>query len=159
VGEDVHRGPEDALEDHVGEREGHRRVLCGAPQELAVLTDRLQDPARPAVALLEQVEQLVGRLGIGDRLRLVVDLPAFCEQLEREVAVLGEGVVVVAADLLAARLGRPRSEPGMMFTSRKKPCAARTVLRPSMYRAPERGAGLVRFTTFTLPATAPIAGP
>ena len=63
-----------------------------------LFAERLQNAARPAVALLDQIEQHLRRLGVGRCRWLVIDLPPFSEQLHRHVKVFGERVAVVSAD-------------------------------------------------------------
>ena len=62
-----------------------------------LFAQRLQDAAAPAISLLDDVEQHLRRLGVRDRFRLVMDLPAVGQDLHRHVEVLGEGVAVIAA--------------------------------------------------------------
>ena len=90
------------LEDeNVGQREqAHGLVAheCGA-----MLPDGLQGSERPAEALAHQALGVDGRLSVGQRAVLVVDLEPLFEQVHGQVGIFGHGVERIAAGRLDRR--------------------------------------------------------
>ena len=113
IADDVHRWPDDRLEEHNEQRQPERDAASWCAEPRRALAQCLENPARPAIPLLDEIEVMLGRLGVRDRALLIGDVPARGEQLEREIGVLGEGVGVVAAGPQQARRGeRRRSDRG-----------------------------------------------
>src|SRR5438132_1251966 len=84
--------PGEVLEHEIPQAEEAQRLAPGRKQAPLALEQHLQRAARPAVALLEELERVLGRLGEYHCARLVDRVPARAEQLEREIEVLREGV-------------------------------------------------------------------
>ncbi len=99
VGEQVRGRPDHSVEKHVHQHEPHPR--SAPPRESPpVLAQRLENPPAPAVALLDEGQELLRRLRAGDGVDLIDDLPSVREQAEGQVAVFREGVVGVHPGLL-----------------------------------------------------------
>ena len=81
----------------------------------AVLPQALVGAVGPAEALAQQRAERLGRLGLAVRLRLVHDAPAAPQDRQREVGVLGQRLVAVAAGrehgVATPRAERARARP------------------------------------------------
>src|SRR5205085_1010660 len=92
---DVQRGQRQVFGGEIPQGNAAKRRAPRREEAAAALAQGLQRAARPAIALLEQLERALRRLGEDDGARLVDDVPAGREQLHGEIEVLGEGVALV----------------------------------------------------------------
>src|SRR5919204_5862951 len=86
---DVQRGQREVLGAEVPERDEAQRRAPRRKQAVTAFAQRLQRAARPPIALPQELERSLRRLGEDDRVRLVHHGPPPAENLPSEIKVLG----------------------------------------------------------------------
>ena len=90
---------DDGFERHADRGHPERKVREGLDEHLLPLANGLDQASRPAIALLDEVDEVLRSVGPGDGLVLVEDFPPRGDELEGEVGIFGKRIRVVAADL------------------------------------------------------------